>query len=133
MLESLSRSIKSMPLHYCDLYASPKYLQSRKWEIINWWRILEIVYVLDFISSPVFKQMNHLISIHNPLFIKCNFYCRILPDPPFAGIEVRQKLLWCRHIDMWIAIRYMIILCRGGFAERLILHLIVCTYYFVFK
>ena len=69
MFKSLSRSIEGMPLHYCDLYAIPKYRHKRKWATVTWRRIIEIVYVLDCISSPVFKQMIHLISIYNPLFI----------------------------------------------------------------
>ena len=45
----------------------------------------EIVYVLNFISIPVFEHMIHLI-FYNPLFVtKCHFYRQKLHDPPLAA------------------------------------------------
>ena len=45
------------------------YLHKRVCAIITLRRMFEIVYVQNFISSPVIKQMIHLIFLHNPLFI----------------------------------------------------------------
>ena len=44
------------------------YLFKRVCAIITLRRIFDIVYVQNFISSPVIKQMIHLIYFHNPLF-----------------------------------------------------------------
>ena len=41
----------------------------RYYSCITLQRISEIVYVPNFISSPVIKKMTHLIFLHNPLFI----------------------------------------------------------------
>ena len=69
MFKSLLRSIKCMPLHFCDLYTTSMYLHKRVCASITLRRISEIVYVQNFISSPVIKQMIRLIFLHNQLFI----------------------------------------------------------------
>ena len=67
------------------------YIHKRVCAIITLRRIFEIVYVQNFTSSPVIKQMIHLIFVHNPLFIKCNFYRQKLREPPFAATAEHKK------------------------------------------
>ena len=89
MFKSPSRSIKCMPLHFCDLQNTSMYLH-------NEYALLSLYeeYVQNFISSPVIKQIIHLMfffKIHC-LFIKCIFYCQKLHDPPLAATAEHQKV-----------------------------------------
>ena len=105
------------------------YLHKRVCAIITLRRMFEIVYVQNFISSPVIKQMIHLIFFHNPLFIyKMQF--------------LSSKTAWsasrcnCRASRIFMMTSYWQVHCdhllksyRGGFSANI--HLIVSMYHFV--
>ena len=40
-------------------------------------------------------------------------------DPPLAESEVRKMLLWWCHIEKFIAIEYLSVICLGGMTKRL--------------
>ena len=94
--------------------------------------MFEIVYVQNFISSPVIKQMIHLIFFHYPLFIyKMQF--------------LSLKTAWsasrcnCGASNIFMMTSYWQVHCDHIFAKNLPwrifrainIHLIVSTYHFV--
>ena len=84
-------------------------------------------------APQYFLGMVHFIFVHNPLFnYKMQFYWKKNVCFDFR-CNWRTSKSWWRHIDKCIAIRYLLITCRDGFTERKQLHLIVCTYHFVFS
>ena len=88
------------------------YLHKQVCAIITLRRMFEIVYVQNFISSPVIKQMIHLTFFQNPLvfFIKCNFYRQNLYDPPLAGNCRASKIYFHDDVILTSALRSYICL-----------------------
>ena len=108
------------------------YLYKRVCAIITLRRMFEVVYVQNFISSPVIKQMIHLIFFRNPLLIyKMQF--------------LSSKTAWsashcnCRASTIFMMTSYWQVHCDHIFAKKLPwrifrvinIHLIVSTYHFV--
>ena len=121
MFKSLPRSIRCMPMYYCDLQATPTYmyLHERKWAIITLRGIFEIVYALNIISSPIIIQMIYLLFVHNQaLYIyKMQFLLSKPVSTAFRCNWYASNLSRWRHIDKSNAIRFLLITCRGGFTE----------------
>ena len=95
-------------------------------------RMFEIAYVQNFISSPVIKQMIHLIFFQNPLFIyKMHF---LLSKTAWSASHCN-----CRASKMFMMTSYWQVHCDHIFAKNLPwrifrainIHLIVSTYHFV--
>ena len=107
------------------------YLHKRVWAIITLRRMFEI-YVQNFISSPVIKQMIHFIFFHNPLFI-------------YKMPLLLSKTAWsasrcnCRASTIFTMTSYWQVHCDHIFAKKLPwrifrainIHLIISTYNFI--
>ena len=108
------------------------YIHKRVCAIITLRRMFEIVYVQNFISSPVSKQMIHLICFHNPLFIyKMQFLSSKTAWSAYrcncsASTCFMMTSHWQVHCDQIFA-KYL----PWHIFRAINIHLIVSTYHFV--
>ena len=110
VFKSLLRSIKCMPLHFCDFKTTSMYLHKKRvCAIITLRRISKIVYVQNFISSPVIERMIHLIFLHYPLFTY---------KMQFVSLKTASNIFMMASYCKCIAIIYLLKTYRGGFSER---------------